>query len=82
MKVKKLEFLAQETLKRLHLVQLECPRHWKHPVSFFLEFGDFEMFSLYVHHTWRRVHRRFALRLSVSRLFGRSRSLHPSGSLF
>ena len=33
--------LAQEELNRLHLVQFECPRHLKPPVSSIFEVGRF-----------------------------------------
>ena len=36
---------AQEELNGLHLVQFECPRHWKPPVSSNFEVGRFPIFS-------------------------------------
>ena len=35
------KILAQEELNGLHLLQFECPRHWKPPVSSNFEVGGF-----------------------------------------
>ena len=35
------KFLGQERLNKLHLVQFECPMHWKPPVSSNFEVGRF-----------------------------------------
>ena len=44
MKVERVEkFLAKEELNGLYLVQFECSRHWKPPVSANFEVGRFSI---------------------------------------